>query len=451
MFLLFSIEPPSSPTNVVVHQSWSESVSISWNAPLLSNAPILGYIIQYWKDGGSRKLQEENVTMSQTSFMIKNLKPGSSYEVSVLAYNEVGRGKPSEAVKFKTSEDEPKGTPLDVVVEARGPTTIKVSWRPPPLETWNGELLGYYVGYKQASDYKNQYSLQTVASINSNQSIEHFLYALNKDTQYCIIVKAYNRAGTGPDSQEICVKTTSGDLPHPPMIEKLSTSIESIIFSYKVNRKLPIPITSLGIHYRAESEPSWRYMSILIPEDKDKDEYNIHGLNSNTYYLMYITASNEIGNSDPSPIVRVKTMRRAMDALSDELVDEQGAFDYLISHSTMITVISITTAVVIVAIVIIIAFVCVRKAQLEAAKPNFDFCATTLPGSLGSDKSAVYTGNIQRYSESDKTKPLLQGNIIQMDSVFPSHYPTPYSTLPIQKDKNGKLKISSRHIYDCPQ
>lgn len=39
--------------------------------------------------------------------------------------------------------------------------TLKVSWKPPPKEHWNGEILGYYVGYKLASSDK-PYLFETV-------------------------------------------------------------------------------------------------------------------------------------------------------------------------------------------------------------------------------------------------------------------------------------------------
>lgn len=41
----------------------------------------------------------------------------------------------------------PSGFPNDVRAEAKSSTELMVTWEPPPRDTWNGNLLGYHVGY----------------------------------------------------------------------------------------------------------------------------------------------------------------------------------------------------------------------------------------------------------------------------------------------------------------
>lgn len=103
---------------------------MSWTSPFAGNSPITGYIVQYWREaenGENKRLREEPVTSSQTTFMLKNLQPGCTYEMNVLALNEVGRGQSSNLVKFKTGEEEPTGAPLDVIAEPKGKAQLNTN------------------------------------------------------------------------------------------------------------------------------------------------------------------------------------------------------------------------------------------------------------------------------------------------------------------------------------
>ena len=124
------IEEPVAPTNLLVREVWSRSAILSWTPPLAGNPPITGYIIHYWRvgeNGDNKRLVEEQVSPSQTTHMLKNLLPGCSYEMSVIALNEIGKGPPSFLVKFKTGEEEPNGAPLDLITEPKGIENVDFS------------------------------------------------------------------------------------------------------------------------------------------------------------------------------------------------------------------------------------------------------------------------------------------------------------------------------------
>jgi len=67
----------------------------------------------------------------------------------------------------------PSGTPTAVRVEAVNQTTLNVMWKPPEHSEWNGEILGYYVGYKLASS-ENPYLYETV-EFSKEEGKEHHL------------------------------------------------------------------------------------------------------------------------------------------------------------------------------------------------------------------------------------------------------------------------------------
>lgn len=401
---LVVMETPSAPTNLQLRESWSRSASVSWTAPSSGNSPILGYIVQHWTEsmsGENNRLQEEEVSSSQTSIMIKNLKPGCSYKLSVVAVNEVGRGSPSMGISFKTGEEEPSGAPLDVSVEGKGPSTIRVSWKAPPRDAWNGVLLGFYVGFKQLTEYQKSYSLRTVGALGGNHSYEYFLTGLTKGTEYGIIVKAYNKAGSGPESQELGTRTLSGTLPPPPKLYVFTVTLDSISITWKMPPETEVDqISGFSIYYRQNEHLTWTEIPVEIGKKdggeigkkdggetgkKDGGEYVIKGLKDSTIYHLYATAISSYGPGDPSHLVTVKTKGSGEDLLIDRPYlgspGGSGAPSDLVTHiaQDMVSFISLTASVVIVVIAAIISFVCIKKARLEAATPHPDFYATTIP------------------------------------------------------------------------
>lgn len=71
----------------------------------------------------------------------------------------------------------PGGPATAVKVEAEDQHTLKISWKPPERDQWNGEILGYYVGYKLASSDK-PYLFETV-EFSKEEGKEHHLQISN--------------------------------------------------------------------------------------------------------------------------------------------------------------------------------------------------------------------------------------------------------------------------------
>jgi len=49
--------------------------------------------------------------------------------------------------QVQTDGEVPGGPPRHVSVEPLGPQQLKITWQPPDRSLWNGELLGYTIGY----------------------------------------------------------------------------------------------------------------------------------------------------------------------------------------------------------------------------------------------------------------------------------------------------------------
>lgn len=87
----------------------------------------------------------------------------------------------------------PSGPPVDIRAEAKSSTELVVTWEPPPKDSWNGELLGYHVGYQEvgtdSSAYaQHSYTFKSV-EVRAHFSGEAVLQGLSKYTTYGIIVQ----------------------------------------------------------------------------------------------------------------------------------------------------------------------------------------------------------------------------------------------------------------------
>ena len=67
----------------------------------------------------------------------------------------------------------PSGPPRDLKVTAVDQTSLRVTWKPPLREEWNGDIQGYQVGYRLASS-NNSYVFETV-EFSKEMGKEHHL------------------------------------------------------------------------------------------------------------------------------------------------------------------------------------------------------------------------------------------------------------------------------------
>ncbi|GIZ00403.1 down syndrome cell adhesion molecule homolog [Caerostris extrusa] len=355
------VEVPGQPLNVKLLHVWARSVSIGWSAPYSGNSAITQYRVQYWRDKhGSKKLYEEKIKGTLTTAVIEGFQAGTHYAVAVVAENELGHGLPSETVPFQTIEEEPEGPPSDLWAEARAPTSILVKWKPSIREMWHGELKGYYVGYKQQRSY-HPYTYESIEA-TASESYEYLITGLSKSSPYSIRVKAYNKAGSGPTSQELVVRTLDGDLPRSPPVSLVSTSDSALTVTWNqvVNRE--DPLIGYTLNYQRGTTDHW--------------------LHADTLYRIYLTAINKHGRGLASDITTVKTKQK-----------EQ----YLDLSVLIVTVMVLLDVIVIISAIIIIYVV---KSRSRASHIN----------ALARQRQNISAADAQQIGTVDKGRPYTQGD-----------------------------------------
>lgn len=145
-------EVPEPPKNLRINSQQSRSLQLSWSQPFNGNSPIEEYHIQYKVLNVNWQMADHmSVEGTQTVVTIQNLKPAKGYHIRMTAENKLGASEFSEIVQVTTLEEIPSGPPQKIRGEAKSSTEIMLSWDAPDRDEWNGNLLGYYVGYQMVS------------------------------------------------------------------------------------------------------------------------------------------------------------------------------------------------------------------------------------------------------------------------------------------------------------
>ncbi|CAL8103483.1 unnamed protein product [Orchesella dallaii] len=232
-------EPPEQPVNLRLLETQSRSVQITWLESFNGNSPLINFIIQYkfpsdtWTEA---EVEELAVPATQTTAIVDGLSPSTTYHLRVLAQNGMGFSPPSEVIQVTTVEEAPEGPPQDIDIEPISSTKLRIRWGPPERHLWHGNILGYYLGFRELS-----LALAAESGIYGESTTPHFgshipsfgdmhgyhfktvevgidfggealIDNLRKFSRYAVIVQAFNAKGTGPPSYPV-IGTTLQDVP----------------------------------------------------------------------------------------------------------------------------------------------------------------------------------------------------------------------------------------------
>ncbi|XP_067127158.1 cell adhesion molecule Dscam1-like isoform X1 [Centruroides vittatus] len=219
-------ERPEPPQQVEANHKGSRHVTLSWKVPFDGRSTIIRYIV-YFKNNSSpwpEGLSNFSVGGDQTSVIIHNLNPASTYNFRLFAENKIGQSEPSKTITVTTEEEIPGGPPTNVLVKALSSQSLDVTWEPPESRLQHGVIQGYYVGYK-VHNSSEPYLYKTLG-VTKNFQTKCKLDNLQKFTKYDILVQAYNMLGAGPRSDKI-VAMTMEDVPSAPPQDVQCTPISS--------------------------------------------------------------------------------------------------------------------------------------------------------------------------------------------------------------------------------
>jgi hypothetical protein len=345
----------------------------------------------------------------------------------------------------KTGEEEPSSPPVDVFAEAKGSSTIRVTWKSPPRQDWNGLLEGFYVGFKVTDDSFQTFSHRTVQFGSFNNTFEHFIPGLKPKTQYTIVVKAFNSAGTGPPSHDVFARTYGGDFVESPKVHAMSITTDSIALHCQLPKSLDNEvhnsINGFIVHFRPDSSSVYKEVSLEASTSNDAG-FVAKDLTPNTLYHFYVTASSSRGSEgDPSPLLSLRTRSTEV---KTSTVSEKDDWSQSLLYSHDLNFFIPVVAVSIIMITLIFSYAYVKKAKLSSSipAPIADYYATLRAGD-----PSVFVGTTRRYVDLD---PSSQGNLMSGNVRFQLNPVTPMTPnhRPLPPNPNDNRKSLIPNFYD---
>nr|XP_029721390.1 LOW QUALITY PROTEIN: Down syndrome cell adhesion molecule-like protein Dscam2 [Aedes albopictus] len=305
-------EAPEMPYALKVLDKSGRTVQLSWAKPYDGNSPLKRYIIEFKRSRGTWENDVDRVIVPghTNEAQVQKLSPATTYNIRIVAENEIGVSDSSEVVTIITAEEAPSGKPQAIKVEPTNQSTLRVSWKAPPRAEWNGDILGYYVGFKQTSQ-NSSYIYETVNySLEAAKGKEHSLEINNLKTytQYSIVIQAFNKVGAGPMSEEEKQYTAEGTPDQPPSDTMCTTLTSQTI---RVSWVSPPLESANGVikGYKVVYSPSE-----LWNDDKNKDykktassDTVLHGLKKYTNYTMQVLATTSGGDGVRSAPIHCQT------------------------------------------------------------------------------------------------------------------------------------------------
>ncbi|XP_043676296.1 tyrosine-protein phosphatase Lar isoform X1 [Vespula pensylvanica] len=299
---------PSQPEMLTVVDVGETKVTLRWSKPAHSSENILSYEL-YWNDTYAKEKHHRRIPVTE-NYTLTGLYPNTLYYIWLAARSQRGEGATTIPCPVRTKQYVPGAPPRNVTGQAISPTSILVTWEPPPAERSNGRISYYRL---QVVESGRSDSEAKVIKLNQTRFV---LDELKKWTEYRIWVLAGTSVGDGPPSYPISVRTHEDDdkMPGDPQNVKV-TSINSTAIHVEWDppkaKDQNGVIRGYHIHVQeVREEGRDDVFNEPIRRDVQEDgvrEINITGLQPDTRYSVQIAALTRKGDGDRSAPVHVRT------------------------------------------------------------------------------------------------------------------------------------------------
>ncbi|XP_054741677.1 tyrosine-protein phosphatase Lar isoform X1 [Anastrepha obliqua] len=293
---------PSQPSNFRATDIGETAVTLQWSKPTHSSENIVHYEL-YWNDTYANQDHHKRISNTE-SYTLDGLYPDTLYYIWLAARSQRGEGATTPPIPVRTKQYVPGAPPRNITAVATSPTTISVSWLPPPVERANGRIIYYKVFFVEVGRADSD---ATITTLNKTHIV---LDELKRWTEYKIWTLAGTSVGDGPRSHPIIVRTHE-DVPGDPQDVK-ATPLNST--SIHVTWKPPLEkdrngiIRGYHIHVQEMRDEGKGFLNEPLKFDVvDTLEYNVTGLQPDTKYSIQVAALTRKGDGDRSVAVNVKT------------------------------------------------------------------------------------------------------------------------------------------------
>uniref|UniRef100_A0A8B9REK4 Sidekick cell adhesion molecule 1a n=1 Tax=Astyanax mexicanus TaxID=7994 RepID=A0A8B9REK4_ASTMX len=299
--------PDVAPGSVTVRTASETSVWLRW-VPLPEteyngNPESVGYRVRLWRADQPGEFRTREVSdRLEREITLEGLEEWTEYLLQIQAFNSIGPGPWSEAVRGRTRESVPSAAPENVTVEAMSSTRILVTWGPVPEPEQNGNILGYKVLYRE----KGSGVEPQVQAVKGNLTQSVLLRNLRKYVQYEIQVLAFTRIGDGQLSSPPVLERTKDDVPGPPMRLVFP---EVRLTEVRVVWQPPVDpngiIMGYQVAYRLDSGDPNQFTTVEV--GPDTNQFTASSLVRESAYIFRISAKTQQGWGSAAQAVVITT------------------------------------------------------------------------------------------------------------------------------------------------
>ncbi|XP_056103012.1 receptor-type tyrosine-protein phosphatase S isoform X23 [Rhinichthys klamathensis goyatoka] len=289
---------PSQPTDFKGEAKSETSILLSWNPPTQTGQDnqIIGYELLYKK--GDDKEEKRVSFEPTTTYLLKDLKPFTTYTFQLAARSKHGVGAYTNEISAETPQTLPSGPPRKVEVEAVNSTSVKVLWRSPVPSRQHGQIRGYQVHYvKMVNGEPIGHPVIKDILIDDAQweyddSAEHelVLFDLLAETTYSVTVAAYTTKGDGARSKPKLV-TTTGAVPEKPRLMVSPTNMGTALLQWHPPPNSYGPLQGYRLRFgRKDVEPL-----TVIEFSERENHYTTKEIHKGASYTFRLSARNKVG------------------------------------------------------------------------------------------------------------------------------------------------------------
>ena len=294
---------PGPVSNLRFEDITDRGVRVLWDTPDNPNGIILGYTLRYMVKDMLHTLVERNLTEDVHSFYLHQLKPTTHYVFEVYALTEVGRGKANVATIQSGVEPVLPSSPSRLAVSNIQPFSVVLQFT--PGFDGNSSITKWTVEAKNARNT----SWTTIYEITDPDAEAIVVQNLTPYMEYQLRLIANNVVGPSEPSESTRQFQT---IQAPPMHPPQNVTIRAMSATELHVRWIPLSQIEwygiprgYNISYRI-LEDSTELHSISI-DDPNVNSFILNDLEEFTLYEVLLQAYNDLGSSDPSPVVLSRT------------------------------------------------------------------------------------------------------------------------------------------------
>ena len=284
------LDTPSAPVNLKIREITKDSVSLSWEPPLLDGgAKIKNYIIE--KREATRKAYAAVITnCHKTSWKVDQLQEGCYYFFRISAENEYGIGLPAETSDPIKVAEVPQ-PPGKITVDDVTRNSVSLSWAKPEHD--GGSKIIQYIVEMQAKGSEKWSECARV------KTLEAVITNLTQGEEYLFRVMAVNEKGKS-DPRALAVPIVAKDLVIEPDVKPPFHS-----YSIQVGQDLKVEVPIAGrpkptVTWVKDGQPLRQTTRVNVSDLTDLTILNIKETSKEDSGTYEITVANVVGQKSAS-------------------------------------------------------------------------------------------------------------------------------------------------------